>query len=468
MSTEPKSTDPKSISLPVVAAADYRNAVPGESWTLSPASIAGPISYRSEPRNTSPASVAKLAAAALATPVDFPSVDAAIIEGDHVALAVDPNVPQVGDVIEGVIETLIGCQAGRISVVLWPETPDSVVADLKLRFQNCDPNTDPLPNPVPAITVARHEPQKRSLMRYVAADADGDAMYLARDLVDADFAIPVVAARAADAVARLDKTGIFPLFADSSTTRRYQGGTLPDFPKGEESRGEDFDDDAEDGSHHTPPPKPSFSASDAAVNEVGFLLGVQLMMVVSSDDAGTVGRILAGTPDSIRHELETLHAVVETETRPKASLVMAALDGDATVQTWANVARAAIAAADHIEGAGMIVVWSRLNEAANEVWQTELGQGDWEPIERAADDFDDWNTDRVLARQLAMLLADHRILLHSELETIDVEALGLGVIGSVDELSKLSESFPSAGIIRAAQFHAASVARLALFEDDNA
>lgn len=458
--------NPKSISLPVVAAADYRHAVPGEMWELSPASIAGPISYRSEPRDTSSASVAKLAASSLAAPIDFPSVDAAILDDDHVALAVDPNVPQVGDVIEGVIETLAACQAGRISIVLWPETSPHVVDSLKERFQNVDPDsseTDPpnLSPPVgsPAVTVIRHEPQMRSLLRYVAADADAEAMYLSRDLVDADFTIPIVAARAADAIGRLDKTGVFPIFADSSTTRRYQGGILPTFTSADDTTDEDIEPASE------PQSDASISASNAAVNEVGFLLGVQLMMIVSSNVDGLVGRILAGTPDSIRHELETLHAVVETETSPKAGLVIAALDGDATAQTWPNVARAAIAAAEHIEGEGMIVIWSRVNHPPSEVWQSELLPGDWESLPRPVDEFDDWHGDRVLARQLTTLLSDHRILLHSELADADVEALGLGVISSVAELRQLGESFQGAGVIRAAQFHAASVARLPHYDD---
>lgn len=456
-------TNPKSISLPVVAAADYRHAVPGEMWELSPASIVGPVSYRSEPSDQSAASIAKLSASSLAAPVDFPSIDAAILDGDHVALAVDPNVPQVGDVIEGLIETLSGCQAGRVSIVLWPEATDRILESLKVRFQNIDSDASDAapPSGLPAVTVTRHEPQLRSLMRYVAADADAEPIYLSRELVDADFAIPIVAARAADAISRLDKTGVFPIFADASTTRRYQGGFLPTFNGGDDT----IDENVESGNQ--PQSDSSVAASDAAVNEVGFLLGVQLMVVVSSKVDGSVGRILAGTPDSIRHELETLHAVVESDTSPKAGLVIAALDGDAMAQTWPNVARAVIAAVEHIEGEGMIVVWTRIDHAPSEVWQSELGPGDWQPGPRSADEFDDWHADRALARQLATLLSDHRILLHSELADADVESLGLGVIGSVDELRKLGESFQGAGVIRAAQFHAASITRLTHFDDQD-
>lgn len=475
--------DPKSISLPVVGSADYRHAVPGEMWELSPASLSGPISYRSEPRDNSPASVSKLAAGSLATPIDFPSIDAAIIEGDHVAIAVDPNVPQVEAVIEGVVETLAACQAGRISIVLWPEATDLLVEKLKQQFQNCEPDgvgqtvpaTEIAATQIPAtkitgaaVTVSRHAPRTRGELRYVAADADAEAMYLARDIVDADFTLPIVAARAGDAIERLDKTGIFPVFADSSTLRRYQGGELAPAPSESLEGSEESQQDSEEPIDQAA--SGSLKASNAAVNEVGFLLGVQLMVAVSANAEGAVGSLIAGTPDSIRHELETLHAVRDVETRPTAELVVAALDGDSIVQTWPNIARAAIAAASHVEGDGTIVVWSRVNHRPSDVWQQELSSGpelsstaDY-PGETSKDDFDNWATDRVLARQLATLLSDYRVMLYSEsndqFTTADVEKLGIGVIDSVEQLRRLGESFQGAGMIRAAHFHGPSVARL--------
>ncbi|WP_404308617.1 transcriptional regulator [Neorhodopirellula lusitana] len=471
--------NPQSISLPVVAASDYRNAVPGEMWEMSPVCIAGPISYRSQPQDASPQAIAALAASTLQAPVDFPAVVDAIVPGDHVALAVDPYVPSVEAILAGVLDKLTQTDVGRVSVVLWPETPDELLAQLQERFQNFDPDTDEAPpsTGTPAIRVTRHEPRKRSELRYVAADADGEPMYLARDLVDADLTIPIMSARAADAIERADKTGVFPMFADGSTIRRYQRGELPEVPKEEHGDEEDEAEpearsveeiDAMDAFADEPEPKPdSIDASFAAINEVGFLLGVQLVMIVSSDAAGGVERILAGTPDSIRHELETLHAVVENETRPTAPLVIAALDGDASAQTWPNVARAAIASARHLEGAGTIVIWSRLNHAAPAVWTSELPQRRSDAVVLTAeDDFDDWQADRVLARKLATLLTDHRILLYSELDASEVESLGLGVISSVAELKKLGESHHSAGVIRAAQFHDSAVARLELSQDE--
>ncbi|MFG0288553.1 MAG: transcriptional regulator [Rhodopirellula sp. JB044] len=479
------SSSKANFSLPVVAAEDYRHAVPGEMWELRPVSIAGPIEYRSSPRDDSAEAITRLAEISMQTPVDYPSVSDAILAGDHVAFAVDPNVPRVAEVLEGAVKVARACEAARVSIVLWPEASDACYQSLSQRFHNIPPddeasdNAQPLPSAPDEmlINVSRHSARDRRELRYVAADADAEAIYLARDLVDADFTIPIVAARAVDAIERLDKTGVFPMFADSSTVHRFQNSS-------------------------------SRETSEGSANEVGWLLGVQLLMMVSADAAGGVARILTGTPDAIRNELDTLHTekgsdTNESETRPTSELVVAALDGDANVQTWPNVARAVIAASRHLDGDGTIVVWSRLTESPGPQWLKELsgnaerslGQEDGDSDDELAsalavqhrDDFSDaadqteddedanepadadaqsgggeyanWSMDRVLAKKLADLLSSYRVLLHSELSDVDVETLGMGVIASEEELRRLGAGFQGAGVLRAAQFHDGSVSR---------
>lgn len=435
-------------SLPVVAAEDYRHAVAGELWELRPVAIAGPIEYRSSPRANSPEAIRYLAETALQTPIDFPAIGNAILDGDHVALAVDPNVPRLGEVIAGVLRVMNACGAGRVSIVLWPEACQACYQTLHTRFQNDAADAATENNSrghSMTVTVTRHTPRDRSEMRYVAADAAAEAVYLARELVDADFAIPIVAARSIDAVEGLDRANVFPMFADASTMQRFQL----------ENSKQEF---------------------EAMAREVGWLLGVQLILLVSSDASGNVARIISGTPDSIRGELDTLHAeekeARENETRPQAGLIVAALDGDASVQTWANVARAVIAASRHVEGEGTIVIWSELSQAPSAIWQREITRcsdaddsehADEHSAEHSQDspsrEFADWSSEAALARRLGGLLQSHRIFLHSELADDEVESLGLGVLASVEELSRLGQAFQGAGVLRAAQFQDASIVR---------
>jgi hypothetical protein len=438
------------LSLPVVAAEDYRHAVAGEPWELCPVAITGPVEYRSLPRDDSSEAIERLAEISLQTPLDFPTIGDAVLAGDHVALAVDPNVPRVADVVAGVLRVLTACEAGRISIVVWPEANDACFHTLRQRFQNAvdEPeHVSDLAEQSPTVTVTRHAPRDRRTMRYVAADANAEAIYLARDLVDADFTIPLIAARASDAAQRLDKAGVFPMFADASTMQRFQTTNTD-------------------------------KESEALAQEVSWLLGVQLVMMVSSSAAGSVARILTGTPDAIRGELDTLHASEladsgEQETLPTGEIIVAALDGDAHVQTWANVARAAIAASRHVEADGAIVVWSQLSERPGPAWQRELTMGDQrdfvddveaendtETDSNTANDFAQWSTDHGWARKLANLVGTYRVFLHSQLADADLESVGIGVISSVDELQRLGNGRRGAGVLRAAQFHDASVSRI--------
>lgn len=462
-----RSSAPK-FALPVVAAEDYRHAVAGEPWELFPVAITGPIEYRSSPRDESFEATRRLAEISLRTPLDFPAISDAILAGDHVALAVDPNVPRVAEVIAGVMDVLLTCQAGRVSIVLWSEASDACVQTLTDRFQNVAPENvdatdvgtlgvaDSLAAESPtAVTVTRHAPRDRREMRYVVADADAEAIYLSRDLVDADFTLPIVAARACDAVQRNDKSAVFPLFADASTMQRYQTTVSTD--------------DAE-----------------KMAEEIGWLLGVQLLMMVSSDASGSVARILTGTPDAIRRELDTLHAEErgqsgEHDTRPLAELVVAALDGDLNVQTWSNVARAAVAASRHTQGDAAIVIWTQLQERPNPIWQRELSArrdrddafnderdhlhdepgDDLAAIDSVASTgFAEWSTEQAWARKLADLVEGNRVFLHSKLADSEVESLGMGMISSVEDLHRLGQTCQAAGVLRAAQYQAGSVARI--------
>src|SRR6056297_1607006 len=183
----------RTFALPVVNARDYRHAVPGEMWELLPASITGPVTRRSQPTDASAEAICQLTQGALQAPIDFPPIGDAVLAGDHVALAVDPNVPRAADVIDGGLSMLKVCGAGRVSIVMWPETPDGLLRELRERFQNFKPIqigraasgdedraiSGRVDDGEMQVHVAVHQPGDRSGMRYVAADADAEAIYMA-------------------------------------------------------------------------------------------------------------------------------------------------------------------------------------------------------------------------------------------------------------------------------------------------
>ena len=69
-------------------------------------------------------------AAALVDPMDFPSISEATVPGDRVALAINVGVPQVANVIAGILQPLIDEKISpeMITIVLAPghQSPESM------------------------------------------------------------------------------------------------------------------------------------------------------------------------------------------------------------------------------------------------------------------------------------------------------------------------------------------------------
>ncbi len=353
---------------------------------------------------------------ALQRPTDFPPLEAAIVSGDRVALAVDPNIPQIDDVIRGVVKSIGQTDAREIDVVLWDEASDATVIALR------DVTGD-------AIRVAPHDSAHRESLRYLGADESADPIYLNRMLVDADFVLPVVATRPLDTVCDHDLTGVFPAFADSISRQRYRR-------KVNSSAG---------GRPESNPSEPSW------------LLGVQLMLSVTASGGGRVAQVIAGTPESIRKELKPSGRLPD-DFPPSAELVVASLDGDNQQQSWSNASRALAAASRFVRPGGTIVLWSGIDDPpTGQLLKVTEELESLEPDVIEQDDaseteFPPWDSTVGPAQTLARIAAEHRLLIHSHLDDEIVEATGLAPIGSLAELVRLSRSFQSCGVLRAAQF----------------
>ncbi len=356
--------------------------------------------------------------AALQAPHDFPPLEAAIVPGDRVAIAVDPNVPSVEQVVEGAIRVLKQSAAGELEIVVSDEATDTTLESIAKIAGD-------------GIPVTRHCCSKRECLRYLGADVEADPIYLNRWLVDADFVLPISAGRPLDTTCDSDLTGLFPAFADSRARRRYLA--------------QDVD---------------TALANQAATGkseEPAWMLGIQIMISVIANHLGLASQILAGTPDAIRKQLAPVRQLPD-EFPPAAPLVIASLDGDAQQQSWVNAARAVSAAARYTLPGGTIVLWSAIADSPSTVAVDALNESDGDDAstsgsdEDAEQEFPQWNADEAALRTLARVVEEHRLLIHSRLEREVVESLGFAAIDSTEQLSKLSQSFDACGILRAAQF----------------
>jgi hypothetical protein len=347
---------------------------------------------------------------ALTAPLDFPAMNAAIVPGDHVAIAVDPNTPQVSRVLAGVLQSLQESDAANVSVVIGDEACGSTVTEIESVVGD-------------AAQVELHRPSDRESLRFLGPDASGNPMYLNRWLVDADFVLPIMSGRSGDLDRQHDLYGFFPAFSDTASRLHLL----------------------------SPPPEAGVETADP--NEPAWALGAQLILCVTSSTTGEVADVVAGTVDSIRKRLQETRYV--SQRRSPTSLVVASLDGDHQQQTWQNVARAAAAAARVSDSGGTIVLWTRLSDAPSGhlLSLTEpsvvLPSGSQMLTE---DEFPSWDPMLAPAETLRSLIQDYRVLLRSELTPEQTESIGIGHIESSEELSKLTRSFSACKILRAASF----------------
>ena len=356
---------------------------------------------------------------ALTAPEDFPPIDAAIVSGDRVAIALDPNVPNIEALITGTLQTISRTPADAVENVVWEEATDETMQRIRDAAGDCP--------------VTRHTSGVRESLCYLCADVDAEPIYLNRSLVEADFVLPIVAVRPSNLARRGDLTGIFPSLCDSSTRLRFAA-------KIREGRASD----------------PAMKSGHSIAEEVPWLLGVQLILNVTANSQGLAGEIHAGTLEAMAKRITpTLRR--PDPVPPPASLVIAALDGDQQQQTWENAARAADAAIAYAQPEATIVIWSSVDEPPGGALlaldvEDSLDSIDETPATREEDEFPEWDRFADLAGRLKEVTGRHRLLLYSRIDPELIEPLGIGVIASAQELANLSRGFESCGVLRAASF----------------
>jgi len=348
----------------------------------------------------------------LSQPEDFPPLDAAIVPGDRIAIALDPNVPAVADVMLGTLKALGGTDAAEIAIVVGDEISAAGLDSIRKVAG-------------PEVSVNVHQCEHRENLRYVAADRDADPIYLNRTLVDADLVLPVVVTRPLDRARHHDLTGIYPTFADSASRIRNR----PDGSQG--SRPHD---------------------TEGGVSEAAWMLGIQIMVSITPGAHAGIARIEAGTAAAVGQRHRPM--VDDRDGRRSAALVVAVLDGDHQQQTWDNAARAVDAATRLTDPGGTIVLWSEIDQPPEGTLRT-LAATPSVSRQLANDtdnEFPPWRASHTASDIIRRVARDYRLLIHSGLDDEIVEAMGIGAISSSAELIRLSGAFETCAILRTAQF----------------
>lgn len=350
--------------------------------------------------------------AALADPLSFPPLVHATVPGDRIAIALDRGVPLGSAAVAGVVRTLLQGHArpGDIRVIVADER-DLVV-----------PPTGLLPAEIrEAISVTVHDPHRAEGLAYLAASRDGKPIYFNRAIDEADVVLPIGQLRLDSAWGYVGVHGcLYPRFSDAATQQRFRKSES-EWARLQRVRREEAE-------------------------EAAWLLGVQFTVQLTPGPGNTLLNVLAGDAHAVAEQGRRMceGAWLHRPAR-RANLVVAAIDGGPSEQTWENFSRALRVASEAVCDGGAIVLCTRIQVA-----------DDVEPADTASGQCDSVGIESLSARRVATKLLDQtreraQVFLLSDLNGDLVEDLGLGHVSNPEEVTRLSRRFSSCILLGKAQ-----------------
>ena len=161
--------------------------------------------------------------------------------------------------------------------------------------------------------------------------------------------------------------------------------------------------------------------------------------------------VLAGHLEEVmKRGRQLCHEAWSFEVPKRASLVVAAIDGDAQQQTWDNVGRAVTAAQRIVSENGVIAVCSELAEAPGPGVRTAGAAEGPEQAHRRLQK--QKPADTAAAEKWAQAISRARVYLLSRLDEEQVERLGAAHVAGPDEIGRLIERTDSCVLLSSAQY----------------
>jgi nickel-dependent lactate racemase len=373
-----------------------------------------------EPRGSALADPAAAIVAELAAPLEFPPLTQAMIPGDRVVLALEHGVPQAAALAGAIVRMLLdaGAAASDICILQARIDPDCTAADL--RGQLSKEARD-------QVEILIHDPKGREGLSYLAADEDGEPIYINRRLFDADVVLPIGCMRLESSIGYYGVNAtLYPAFSDQPTLERFQAAGVLDSVDESTRRRKKAD-------------------------EVAWLLGVLMTVQVIPADEGGVLHVVAGAPVAVGERARALcEAAWECEIPRRAELVVAAIGGSAGQQTWENVGRALASAARAVAENGAIALCTELADqpgpALKWIGRARDLPAAMKHIRRQH------STDATAAHELAQALQHVQVYLLSRLDESVTEKLGVGHIAAPAEIARLASRHRSCILLANAQY----------------
>jgi len=349
----------------------------------------------------------------LDSPLDYPPFVQGILEDDRVTIAVEDGIPDGENVVVAVVQYLVshGIEPSRLTLVLGT-TAEARVQHIRQRLTDLS---------LTEISVVLHDPNSIDTHAYVAASETADAIYVQRELVDADVTIPIYCARTVECPLSSDLYGIAPGFMDAVSQFRWSIAWL------------------EDNLTH-------LHQHENLSQEAGWLVGIHFAIAVVPSLDGHVAEVLAGKPDKVFQQATELLTSVD----PNAfDLVIAMVDGKEEQQNWLSVARAASQAESLCKTDGRIVVCCDVKKSTKGIRDLASDSPSEEANRRLLKAHVE---DAFPAAVLRSIREQRSLYLFSSMKPNEVESFGFAFIDSVASLQHLMEQASKVCIVRGAQY----------------
>ena len=273
----------------------------------------------------------------LSAPLDFPPLELAVVPDDRIVIALDRHTPGAAEIIAAVW-----------SAFERRDIKPQDVSILQPASWKADKLTDPrvaLPAAVQkAMHWTIHDATDKKREGYLANSATGERIYLDREVIEADFVLPIGA------------VGFDPLLGFRSAGSAIYPG-LSNIDSMAKTRGQDHaelrpEDD-----------RPLRQLQDEVAWLLGVLFGIQVLPGIAGQPAGVIAGALESTTTVARDWLKQNWFVEQPE---RCEILVAAVDADSAGTNWEQIGVALQTARNLVQRGGKVVLLTSLSAQPTE------------------------------------------------------------------------------------------------------
>ncbi len=344
----------------------------------------------------------------LNSPTGFPALNLAITPEDHIAIVLDPGLPQIETLLAGVLDHLAegGVEQENVTIVVASEPSDPGWRDRLGDWKS-------------KLAIEVHDPGDRDKLSYLAATQKGRRIYINRTVVDADQSV-VLARSGYDWMQGYTgaANAIYPALSDHATRNEF--GALTETLARDDSQASDFAQDIE---------------------EAVWLLGAPFFIQVIEGVGDEIAAIVTGATDSLTEGRRQLDAVWKLPVKSRASLVIAEVTGTPSRLELGDLAAAAAKSTSLAETDGTIVLLFPGRIEFDQAMQVLGSAGD--PLEAARQLHRQKPQSPAAALQWLAALGRAHLYLLSPAENERVEEMLATPLQKLEQIQKLIDSAPA-------------------------